>query len=171
MRSSLGFVVAMVAIWTLAWGSASPANLASGVAVALVLLVAVPAARGAFRVPVIRPRALVRLGARLARDLVVSNVVVTREVLTPGIRISTGVVGVPLPDCSDELLTLLTNVLALTPGTMPIEIERDPTVMYVHVLHLDDVESVRHHIWHLRDLVVRAFGTPEAIAALPGGRQ
>jgi hypothetical protein len=47
---------------------------------------------------------------------------------------------------------------------MPVEVEQGPTVMYVHVLHLDDPERVRRAIWSLRDQVVHAFGTPEAIA-------
>jgi multicomponent Na+:H+ antiporter subunit E len=170
MRSSLGFVVAIVTLWVLAWGTLSPANLLGGLAVALVLLAAVPEARAPFHLPPVRPRALVRLGWRLARDLVASNVVLAREVLTPRPRIATGVVDVPLPGCSDELLALVANLLSLTPGTMPIEVRRNPTVMVVHVLHLDDVEAVRTRIWSLRDLVVRALGTPDAIAALPGAR-
>ena len=64
----------------------------------------------------------------------------------------------PLPDCSDELLTLITNLLALSPGTMPVELRHDPTVLYVHVLHLRDVEDVRDEIRRLTDLAVRAFG-------------
>ena len=169
MRSTIGFVAAMVAIWLLAWGSLSWANLASGLAVALVLLVALPGERGRAHLPVVRPVPLARLGLHLARGLVVANVLLAREIVTPGSRISTGIVGVPLAGCSDELLTLVANLLALTPGTMPVEIERDPTVLYVHVLHLDNVEDVRRQIGHLRDLVVRAFGSAETVAALGGG--
>ena len=58
-----------------------------------------------------------------------------------GVRsIRTGVIAVPLPGCSDGLLTLVTNIIALTPGTMPLQVTQDPTVLYVHVLHLGDVE-------------------------------
>ncbi len=70
----------------------------------------------------------------------------------------------PLPGCSDELLTLITNLLALSPGTMPIELRQDPTVLYVHVLHLTDVEQFRGEILHLTDLTVRAFGSAETVA-------
>jgi multicomponent Na+:H+ antiporter subunit E len=166
MRSTLGYLALMLVIWVLAWGSLSWANVASGLAVALVLLVVIPGTRGPAHVPVVRPLALARLGLRVARDLVVSNIVLTREVVTPGSRISTGVVGVPLEGCSDELVTLVANLLTLTPGTMPIEIGGDPTMLYVHVLHLDRVDDVRRQIRSLRDLVVRAFGGPEAVAAL-----
>jgi multicomponent Na+:H+ antiporter subunit E len=93
-----------------------------------------------------------------------SNVELTREVLSRQSRIRTAVVGVPLPGCSDELLTLITNLLALSPGTMPIELRHDPIVLYVHVLHLTDIEEVRRQIVHLADLTVRAFGTADAVA-------
>jgi multicomponent Na+:H+ antiporter subunit E len=166
MRSLLGLVALLVAIWLLAWGSLSWANLLSGLAVAGGLVLFLPEARRRAHLPVVRPVPLVRLGMRLARDLVVSNVVLIREVLTPWPRIATGVVRVPLPECSDEVLTLLANLVALTPGTIPVEVERDPGVMLVHVLHLHSVEDVQRDIWSLRDLVVRAFGSPEAVAAV-----
>ena len=38
-------------------------------------------------------------------------------------------------------------------------------MLYVHVLHLRDVEEVRRDIQHLTDLTVRAFGSPDAVAA------
>jgi multicomponent Na+:H+ antiporter subunit E len=166
MRSSLGFVAMLQAIWLLAWGSLSWANVASGLAVALALLVAIPGIRRRSHLPVVRPVALARLAVRLARDLVVSNVLLTREVLAPRPRIRTGVVRVPLPECTDELLTLLANLVALTPGTMPVDVRRDPPEIAVHVLHLRSVDEVRRDIWSLRDLVVRAFGSPEAVAAV-----
>jgi multicomponent Na+:H+ antiporter subunit E len=166
MRSSLGLMAMLLAIWLLAWGSLSWANVLSGLVVAGGLMVALPDARRRARLPVIRPVPLIRLGLRLAKDLVVANLVLIREVLSPWPRISTGVVRVPLPECSDQLLTLLANLVALTPGTIPVEVERDPGVMVVHVLHLHSVEEVRQDIWSLRDLVVRAFGSPAAVAAV-----
>jgi multicomponent Na+:H+ antiporter subunit E len=160
VRSSAGFVAVIVAIWLLAWGSLSWANVASGLVVAVLLLVAIPDVRVRAHLPRVRPVPLARLGLRLARDVVVSNVLLTREVVTRTPRISTGVVAVPLPGCSDELLALVANILAMTPGTMPLEVTRDPVVMYVHVLHLGSVDEVRREIWRLRDLVVEAFGSP-----------
>ena len=166
MRSRFGLVAMLVAIWLLAWGSLSWANLLSGLAVAGGLVLVLPDARQRAHLPVVRPVPLVRLGVRLARDLVVANVVLTREVLSPWPRIATGVVRVPLPECSDEVLTLLANLVALTPGTIPVEVGRVPGVMLVHVLHLHSVEDVQRDIWSLRDLVVRAFGSPDAVAAV-----
>ncbi len=85
--------------------------------------------------------------------------------LAPTDRLRTAVIGVPLPGCSDELLTLVSNLVALSPGTMPLELTHGPTVLYVHVLHLRDLEATRRDILHLTDLTVRAFGSAESVAA------
>jgi len=164
MRLAVGLAVVLVTIWVLAWGSLSWANLISGIAVSAALLVVVPDVRRATHLPIVRPWPAVRLGVRMLRDAAVSNVLLAREVLSPRPRISTGVVRVPLAGCSDEMVTIIASLVSMTPGTLPIEIERDPTVMYVHVLHLDSPDRVRQAIWSLRDQVLRAFGTAEAIA-------
>ena len=49
---------------------------------------------------------------------------------------------------------------------MPIEVVRDPPVLYVHVLHLHDVEAVRDESATWSDLAIRAFGSKDAVAAL-----
>jgi multicomponent Na+:H+ antiporter subunit E len=165
VRSTL-FVLALAFIWVLLWGSASVANIASGVVVGTVIVLVVPGLRrpSRSRWPPIRPFAILRFLGYVLVSTVTSNVVLTREVLSPSSRIRTGVIGVPLPQCSDELLTLITNLLALAPGTMPLELTHDPTELYVHVLHVGDVEEVRRRILHLTDLVVRAFGTADVVA-------
>ena len=161
----MGYVVALAAIWVLLWGSASAANVLSGLAIAGVLVLLVPGLRkrsgGRYTFH------LLGIGRLVGHMLIVtvrSNVQLTREVLTPQSRIRTAIVGVPLPGCSDELLTLITNLLAISPGTMPIELRQSPNVIYIHVLHLTDVEQVRREVLHLTDLTVRAFGSAETVA-------
>lgn len=166
MRTLL-FVLALDFIWVLLWGSASAANVISGLVVGFAIVLVVPGLLGrrSARWPPVRPLAILRLLGHVVVSTVTSNVVLTREILSRGSQIRTGVVGVPLPGCSDELVTLITDLLALAPGTMPIELTQHPTELYVHVLHLQDVEEVRRDILRLTDLVVRAFGSRQAIAA------
>ena len=33
--------------------------------------------------------------------------------------------------------TLIANAVSLTPGTLTLEVRREPPTLYVHVLHLD----------------------------------
>jgi multicomponent Na+:H+ antiporter subunit E len=165
VRSSVAVAVMMLAIWVLAWGSASWANVASGVVVVATLLIVVPDARRAGRRLVVRPVPVARLVVRYLHDVVVSNAQITREVLRPRPRLSTAIVRVPLAGCTPEALTVIANLVAMTPGETPIEVEADPPVMYVHVLQFTSVDEVRRGIWGLRDQVLAAFGTEEAIAA------
>jgi multicomponent Na+:H+ antiporter subunit E len=162
---SFGYIVGLAAIWVLLWGSASPANVLSGIAIGAGLVVLVPGLRprtaGHYRV---RPVALARLVRYMLAVTVRSNVELAREVVSRTSSLRTAIVGVPLPGCSDEILTLITNLVAISPGTMPIEPRQNPNVLYVHVLHLRDIEAFRADILHLTDLVVRAFGTHETIA-------
>jgi multicomponent Na+:H+ antiporter subunit E len=165
VRSSAAIAVMLLAIWVLAWGSASWANVASGVAVVAALLIAVPGVHRPGRRLVVRPVPLARLAARYLYDVVVANAQITREVLRPRPRLSTAIVRVPLAGCTPETLTVIANLVAMTPGDTPVEVEADPPVMYVHVLQFTSAEQERREVWELRDLVLAAFGTDEDIAA------
>ena len=164
MRPALGLMAMLVVIWFLAWGSVSWANLLSGIVVAGAIVLVVPEVRLVSHLPIIRPLPALRLIVSMLRDVTVSNVVLARQVIARRPRIATGVVRVPLAGCSDEVTTVIASLVAMTPGIMPIEVDEHPTVLYVHVLHLEDPDVVRRSIWRLRDLVVGAFGTAEAIA-------
>lgn len=162
---SFGYVLSLAVIWVLLWGSASPANVLSGLAIGSVLVVLVPGLRPRRTGPfVLRPFAIARLVGYMLVETVRSNIELTKEVVARQSRLRTAVIGVPLPGCSDELLTLIANLLALTPGTMPLEVRQNPTVLYVHVLLFADIDEIRSDILHLTDLSVRAFGTAETIA-------
>ena len=114
--------------------------------------------------PPIRPVPVLRFTAVVLVDLVRANWVVTRELLTPGSSVRTGVVNVEVPGASPGVLTVVANVLALAPGTMPLAVTAEPPVVSVHVLHLHDRERSRADIARLGELAVRAFGSAESPA-------
>jgi multicomponent Na+:H+ antiporter subunit E len=160
----------LTAIWTLAWGSLTVANVASGILVSGVLLLVYPIERGATGNRwLIRPRplAMVKLIGFIVADLIVSNALISREIVTRRSRIRTGIVACRLRTNSEQITTFLAAVLALVPGTIPVKLEADPSVIYVHVLHLYDVEKVRRSVARLEAMTVRAIGTPEMLALIP----
>ena len=111
---AVGIAIGLAMIWVLLWGSASPANVLGGLAIGTGLVLLVPGLRRRHRgqLFVIRPVAIARLVGHMLATTVTSNIVLTREVLSRSSSIRTAVVGVPLPGCSDELLTLITNLVA-----------------------------------------------------------
>ena len=165
--SALGLGSLIMLVWLLLWDTFQVANVASGILVALVVLKVVPGPRFDVRPPVLRPIATVRFLCRVSIDLVRANLAVAREIVSKESSVNTAVVAVPLPDTSPGLLTVVASVLSLSPGTMPIEVIDDPGTIYIHVLQLRDIEAKRREVQHLTALAVRAFGTADAVAALP----
>lgn len=164
-RAPLARVVAieaaLVVVWVFAWGDLSVANVVSGAGVGLLILAVFPIGRlpdqggRTFRfVPA------VRLVWVFLVNLVVSNVAMAREILTGGRRIEAGVVACPLRVDSDGIATFLTNVLTLSPGTLPLEVDHDPPVLYVHVLHMADREKIVATVRRLEELAVATYGNP-----------
>jgi multicomponent Na+:H+ antiporter subunit E len=163
-------VVLLVTIWLLAWGDISVANVVTGVVLAAVLLVAFPPRRvgdGASRRPAtrIRPLGVARLLVYILVQLVTSNVLVSREILSRRSRIRTGVIAHQVADPSDDVLTVMSNVIALSPGTMTVDVARDPAVIHVHFLLLSDVESAHRTLARLERLTHAAVGPPRPPAS------
>ncbi len=157
-------VLLLVAIWVSLWSDLSVANVASGLVVAVTIAIAFDA-RPNGRL-IIRPVHVARLTVHLAWKMVESTVVVARAVISPRGALHTGIVAVPLRGCSDAVVTLIADAITLTPGTLTIEVRRDPPVLFVHALDLRDVAQVQADIRKLEVLAVRAFGSDEALAGL-----
>lgn len=166
-RADLVVGAVAVAIWILLWGELSVANLLSGAAMAALLLIAFPMDHDITAVRHrVRPLAIVRLAAFFVVDVVRSTLVTAIDVLRPRTQVRTGIVACPLRVRNDGLVTFLANLIALSPGTMPIDVAYDPHVIYVHSLRGDDPEAVRTFVTRLEQLSVRAFGGAEAVEAV-----
>ena len=153
----------LVLVWVALWEGASPANLLSGAVVAVALLAMFPL-RGTTAPGRFRPLWALRFLAYFLIKLVEANAVVAWEVVTPRNRINEGIVAVPVTGASDVLVSVVANAISLTPGTLTIEVGTDPHILYVHVLHLHDIDAVRRDVTRLERYVLRAFGSDEAVA-------
>jgi multicomponent Na+:H+ antiporter subunit E len=158
-----GFVAFLLAIWLLLWGEVSVANVMSGLLVTALLLVVFPRAPGATGF-VIRPLPTARFVVFFAREMVESVLLLSRAVLSRESQLHTGVIAVPVHGCRGSLLAVLANLLALTPGTMTVELRDEPPTLYAHVLIFRDLESVRAKVQRLNRLVVLAFAPQDDCA-------
>ncbi|MEX1311356.1 MAG: Na+/H+ antiporter subunit E [Candidatus Sulfomarinibacteraceae bacterium] len=79
-------------------------------------------------------------------ELVLSNLRVAWDVLTPTSYRRPGVVAVPLENASDTEITLLANLVTLTPGSLSLDVSPDRTCLYVHAMFVDDPESLKTEI-------------------------
>jgi multicomponent Na+:H+ antiporter subunit E len=173
IRHQLPLLVWLVLVWILLWGTWSWANLLSGLAVALgvMLLLPLPPVVGGARV---RPVALVRFVGHFLVDLVVSGAQVAWRAVGPAGVQQGAIVRVQLRSDSDLLLTILAETISLVPGSLVLDLDREQRLIFVHLLHADDLDHVTRQkadVLATEDRIVHAFGSPEDIAALDGGRR
>ncbi len=164
----LPLLVWLVLVWNLLWGTWSWANLLSGAAVALAvtLLLPLPPVIGGAS---LRPVALVRFLGHFVADLVSSGALVAWQTVRPRGIDRSAIITVQLRTDSDLLLTILAESLTLVPGSMVIDLDREQRTMALHILHVGDhgdVERQRAAVLAEEERVVRAFGSPDEIAAL-----
>ncbi len=154
----VGRVALLTALWLLAWGEASLANMLSGALLASALLIAVPpsASRAApVRMDLL---AVLRLAGYVAVQLVTSNVVMTREVLRRSSTARPGVLAHRLREPSEHVVTVMTSIIALSPGTMTVDVDRTSSTIYVHFLFLHDISAARATLARLERLASLAIG-------------
>jgi multicomponent Na+:H+ antiporter subunit E len=162
--SRLVLVGWLTVVWIALWGDVSAANAVGGVLAGVGLVLVFPPERPLRFV--VRPIAIVKFLVVFAWRLVEASAIVAWEVITPRNRINEGIVAVPVRGASELVITVVANVISLTPGTLTIEVDRAHRMLFVHVLHLHDVEAVRRSVREIEILVVKAFGNARAVRAL-----
>jgi multicomponent Na+:H+ antiporter subunit E len=80
------------------------------------------------------------------REMVVATARVAYIVIKPEIDIQPGIIAVPLDIKTNAEITLLANLITLTPGTLSLDVSSDGRVIYVHTMHVSDVDEFRREI-------------------------
>ena len=74
-------------------------------------------------------------------ELTKANLQVAYEVGTPKLHMTPGIVAVPLDVKSDFEITMLANLITLTPGTLSLDVSEDREVLYVHSMYITNKED------------------------------
>jgi multicomponent Na+:H+ antiporter subunit E len=140
-----GWNLALALVWAGVLGELSLPNLAAGFAIGFAILALASRSFGTSRY-LERSLRLVELVAYFAYQLALSSLRVAADIVTPRLRASPGIVAIPLDARSDGEITLLANLVSLTPGSLSLDVSEDRRTLFVHVMFLDDVESTRRDI-------------------------
>lgn len=136
-------VVILALVWAGISGSFTGINLIFG---GVIGGVAIFVLREAFAGPraLRRIRRIASLIVLFLYELVVSAVRVAIVVLRPDMSraVRPAIVAVPLTVQSDAEITLLANMITLTPGTLSVDVSADKSVLYVHALHMTDRDAM-----------------------------
>lgn len=75
-------------------------------------------------------------------ELLLANLRVGWEIVRPGFHLRPGVIAIPLEARTDTEITLLANLITLTPGSMSLDVSTDKKVLYIHALDVSDPEKL-----------------------------
>tara|TARA_R110001583_G_scaffold446_6_gene4209 strand:+ start:2487 stop:2972 length:486 start_codon:yes stop_codon:yes gene_type:complete len=83
---------------------------------------------------------------RLLLDIVKSNFDVAIRVLQSNSTLKPGMIAYHLELKGELPLTILSSTISLTPGTLSADFSKNKSILYVHVLQLDDEQAIIDNI-------------------------
>ncbi len=94
----------------------------------------------------IRPLKLLSLLLLFFKELALSAFKVAVLVASPKMAVKPGIFAFPLTVDRDFEITLLANLITLTPGTLSVDVSEDRMVLYVHAIDCSDPAGARRDI-------------------------
>lgn len=86
-------------------------------------------------------------------EVLLSNLVLAHDVVTPRDRFRPGILALHLPEMTDLQIIALTNLVTMTPGTLTLDVSEDRRTLFMHCMYLDNPQWMRRRI--CEDYVMR----------------
>ncbi|MCD7035735.1 Na+/H+ antiporter subunit E [Metabacillus sp. GX 13764] len=139
----LNFLIAC--IWMFLQSDTSTAAFLTGYFLGLLIIFAM---RRAFsrRYYVYNIFAAFSLLAIFIKELLLANLSVLKVVLAPKIKASPGIFAYETNLEKPWEITVLSNLITLTPGTLVVEVSDDNKILYIHAMDMDDADKAREDI-------------------------
>jgi multicomponent Na+:H+ antiporter subunit E len=75
------------------------------------------------------------------KELMLANIEVLKWVYKPKLNFEPGIIALPIDVKKNWEITLLANLITLTPGTLSVDVSRDQRFIYIHAIDLPDVNE------------------------------
>jgi multicomponent Na+:H+ antiporter subunit E len=95
---------------------------------------------------VLRPLRIAELILLFLYELLLSGYRVARLVLSPRMELKPGIFAYPLKVDRNFEITLLANLITLTPGTLSVDVSADRRTLFVHAIDCSDPDQGRRDI-------------------------
>jgi multicomponent Na+:H+ antiporter subunit E len=135
-----------VAVWLAVTGSVTPANIFFG-------LIVSGLAFGLIRHQIpggdahrLRPVRVLSLLLLFFKELALSAWKVAVMVTRRKLDVQPGIFAYPLRVTTDFQITLLANLITLTPGTLSVDVSEDKKTLYVHAIDCSNIEAAKNDI-------------------------
>ena len=129
-------------LWALLTGSVSIGNLSVGFALGYFALTLLHPATGEKASYFQKTMQFVRFALFFTKELIVATYRVAKAL--PLMR--PGVIGIPLDAETDLEITMLANLITLTPGTLSLDVSPDRKTLYIHAMYVVSADDLRQEI-------------------------
>lgn len=128
-------------VWTMLWTKYNILSFATGYIVGLGILILF---RNQFKekLYIIKCWQVFELLVIFIKEMIVANFIVIAQVLRPRLNIKPGIIALPTELETGLQVTILANMISLTPGTLSMEVSPDNKTIYIHVFNIDDEEQI-----------------------------
>ncbi|SFD56396.1 multisubunit sodium/proton antiporter, MrpE subunit [Lentibacillus persicus] len=80
------------------------------------------------------------------KELITSNIDIVKLVYQRKPEFEPGIFALPTDLKSNWEITLLANLISLTPGTLSVAVSQDNTHLYIHAMNIDDIDETINYI-------------------------
>jgi multicomponent Na+:H+ antiporter subunit E len=137
--------------WAAMTGELNLKNLLYGLLIGFVILVISGRALGIERYSH-KSRQIILFIGLIFWELLKSSLKIAFDILTPRHRMCPGIVKIPLESKTSLEITMFSNLLSLTPGTLSLDVSDDRKYLYVHIMYIQD-----SNINNVRKLIKKNF--------------
>lgn len=140
MRGKFLANILLTIIWIFLTGSYAVVNFVFGFIISFLILWVISSKEKENKYVRLVPK-LVSFFLFFLWEVVKANLQVAYEVITPQNNMKPGIVKIPLDAKTDIEITLLANLITLTPGTLSLDVSEDKKVLYVHSMYVHDKQA------------------------------
>ncbi|MBD3894830.1 Na+/H+ antiporter subunit E [Halomonas sp. ML-15] len=143
--------------WVVLGGEFTGINLLVGLVFGYVTLVLIEPQVDALKgYPGRIPRIIMFIGFFI-KELILANMRVAFDILTPPWHMQPGVIAMPLKAETELEITMVANLISLTPGTLSLDVSDDKRVLYIHAMFLDNEEELRQSLQEMESRALALF--------------
>lgn len=132
-------------MWVFLTGSYEVSSFTFGFLIGFIIMWLIGSHKGSNKYVKILPR-IVSFIFYFLYEVIVANVQVAYEVMTPNLYVKPGIIKIPLDVETNVEISILANLITLTPGTLSIDVSDDKKVLYVHSMYVTDRDKFVHDI-------------------------
>ncbi|WP_417265140.1 Na+/H+ antiporter subunit E [Brumimicrobium sp.] len=140
MRVQFLLNILLAVVWVFLTGTVNATNFAFGFILSYLVLWLISSNDDKRKYFVIGPR-IIGFAFYFLYELVKANLQVAADVVTPKFYMEPGIIKYPLDAKTDLEITLLANVITLTPGTLSLDVSDDRKVLYIHAMYVSDKDE------------------------------